>query len=54
MKLFSKLIRDIRQSLGQFIALILVVAVGAFSTGVWSPIAILSALIRKIILKTII
>ncbi|MBV6715588.1 ABC transporter permease [Paenibacillus chitinolyticus] len=33
MKLFSKLIRDIRQSLGQFIALVLVVAVGAFFYG---------------------
>jgi putative ABC transport system permease protein len=30
MKLFLKLVRDIRQSIGQFIALVLVVAVGAF------------------------
>lgn len=30
MKLFKKLLRDIRQSLGQFIAFVLVVAVGAF------------------------
>lgn len=30
MKLFIKLIRDIRQSIGQFIAFVLVIAVGAF------------------------
>lgn len=30
MKLFLKLVRDIKQSIGQFIALVLVVAVGAF------------------------
>lgn len=30
MKLFSKLLRDIKKSIGQFIALVLVVAVGAF------------------------
>ncbi|WP_213584520.1 ABC transporter permease [Paenibacillus sp. J2TS4] len=33
MKLFLKLVRDIKQSLGQFIALVLVVAVGAFFYG---------------------
>lgn len=30
MKLFSKLLRDIKQSIGQFIAFVLVIAVGAF------------------------
>jgi putative ABC transport system permease protein len=33
MKLFIKLVRDIKQSIGQFIALVLVVAVGAFFYG---------------------
>lgn len=33
MKLFAKLVRDIRQSIGQFMALVLVVAVGAFFYG---------------------
>ena len=30
MKLFLKLLRDIKQSIGQFIAFVLVIAVGAF------------------------
>ncbi len=33
MKLFLKLVRDIKQSIGQFIALVLVIAVGAFFYG---------------------
>jgi len=33
MKLFSKLLRDVKQSIGQFIALVLVIAVGAFFYG---------------------
>jgi len=30
MKLFLKLLRDIKQSMGQFIAVVIVIAVGAF------------------------